>query len=248
MPVPVYDRIGTSYAVVRRADPRIAAHLLAALDGCRSVVNVGAGAGSYEPLDSSVVAVEPSAVMLVQRPEGAAPAVQARAEALPFGDGSFDAALAVLTTHHWSDPVAGLAELCRVARRQVVLTWNPVVVAERFWLVRDLLPEVTAHEAGLATLDTVVAGLPGARVLSVPVPWDCTDGFLAAHWRRPHGYLDPAVRASMSSFARLAPAVVDRALSRLAAELADGTWAREHADLMARDELDVGYRLVVSGD
>lgn len=248
MTAPVYDRIGTGYCATRRADPRVAAHLVDALEGCRSVVNVGAGAGSYEPLDRSVIAVEPSLVMLAQRPEGAPPAVQARAESLPFVDGSFDAALAVLTTHHWTDPAAGLAELCRVARRQVVLTWDPELVADRFWLVRDLLPEVIAHESGLATLDVVMAGLPGARVFPVPVPHDCTDGFLAAHWRRPHAYLDPAVRAGMSSFALLDPAVVDAAMLRLAADLEDGTWAREYADLLSRDDLDVGYRLVVAGE
>ena len=248
MTTPVYDRIGTRYAAARRPDPRVAAHLLGALEGCRTVVNVGAGAGSYEPVDRCVVAVEPSAVMNSQRPAGAAPAVQARAEALPFADDAFDAALAVLTTHHWSDAVAGLAELRRVARRQVVLTWDPALVADRFWLVHDLLPEVMAHEAGLPTLDAVLAGLACARVVPVPVPHDCTDGFLAAHWRRPHAYLDPAVRSGMSSFALLEPAVVDAAMARLAVDLDDGSWAREHADLMACDELDVGYRLVVAGD
>ena len=244
----VYDRIGRSYALARRADPRVAAHVRAALDGCDTVVNVGAGAGSYEPTCRLVVSLEPSAVMLAQRPAGAAPAVQARAEELPFADGAFDAALAVLTTHHWSDPAAGLRELQRVSRRQVVLTWDPALVAERFWLVRDLLPEIVVHEAGLATLGAVLAGLPDARVEPVPVPHDCTDGFLAAHWRRPQAYLDPVVRAGMSSFALLDPSVVTAALERLAVVVQDGTWEREHADLLAVDELDVGYRLVIAGD
>ena len=154
----------------------------------------------------------------------------------------------MLTTHHWSDPAAGLRELRRVSRRQVVLTWDPALVAERFWLVRDLLPEIVVHEAGLATLGAVLAGLPDARVEPVPVPHDCTDGFLAAHWRRPQAYLDPVVRAGMSSFALLDPSVVTAALERLAVVVQDGTWEREHADLLAVDELDVGYRLVIAGD
>jgi SAM-dependent methyltransferase len=241
----VYDRIGVGYADLRVPDPRIAAQVSDALGDTRTVVNVGAGTGSYEPA-TTVVAVEPSAVMIGQRGSGSAPAVQAVAEALPFADGSFDVALAVLTTHHWSDAVGGLREMQRVSRRQVVLTWDHDVLRD-FWMIADYLPEIWQLEAEMASLAVLTAAWPDAQVITVPVPWDCTDGFAAAYWRRPEAYLNPAVRQSISSYALLAPEVVESAMRRLAADLADGSWARLHADMLGRDELDCGYRLVVNG-
>ena len=241
----LYDGIGVGYGGQRRPDARISAALHEALGGARTVVNVGAGTGSYEP--PGCVAVEPSRVMLEQRPSGAGPAVQARAEALPFAEGAFDAAMAVLTTHHWSEPERGLAELVRVSDRQVVLTWDQQVTS-RFWLIRDYLPEIALSEEHLPALAAVQGAWPDAQVQVVPVPWDCTDGFLAAHWRRPEAYLDPAVRAAVSSFHRLGDAVVLPAMARLAADLASGEWARRNADLLERDELDCSYRLVVRGE
>lgn len=240
--------IGNGYAAARRPDARVEALIRAGLGDAGSVLNVGAGAGAYEPPDLSVVAVEPSPVMLAQRPAGAAPAVRGVAEALPFRDGRFDATTAIFTVHHWADPARGLAELRRVARRQVVLTWDPELTVRSFWFGRDYLPEAQERERGLPTVDAVVAGLgPGARVVAVPVPHDCTDGFFAAYWRRPQAYLDPAVRAGMSATALLEPAVVDAAVARLRADLADGTWQQRYGDLLAETELDVGYRLVVAG-
>jgi SAM-dependent methyltransferase len=209
-------------------------------------VNVGAGTGSYEPA-STLVAVEPSPVMFAQRPVGSAPAVQAVAEALPFADGAFDASLAVLTTHHWTDPERGLAEMRRVSRRQVVLTWDQRFTAERFWVLAEYLPEASEREAGLAALDAVTACWPDAQVHVVPVPWDCTDGFFAAYWRRPEAFLVPAVREAISGLALLDQRLVDAAVRRLAGDLASGAWAERHADLLGREELDCGYRLVVSG-
>jgi hypothetical protein len=153
--------------------------------------------------------------------------------------------MALLTTHHWPDPAAGLAELERVARRQVVLTWDQRFVAERFWFVAEYLPEAAEREAPLAALDAVTAAWPDAEVHVVPVPFDCTDGFFAAYWRRPEAYLVPAVRASISALALLDDRVVGRALERLAEDLRTGAWAERHADLLARRELDCGYRLVV---
>lgn len=244
-----YDTLGVGYATRRRTDPRVAALIGRALAGCTSVLNVGAGAGSYEP-PTTVVAVEPSPTMLAQRAPHAAPAVRANAEALPVADDAVDAALAVLTVHHWTDPRAGLAELVRVARRQVVLTWDPARV-RRFWLVADYLPEIGEQERGLACLDTVVdtlSELTGpVEVVPVPVPSDCVDGFLAAHWRRPHAYLDPTVRAAASGLAALPDAVVERGLRRLADDLATKRWHERYAHLHALDELDVGYRIVVAG-
>lgn len=221
-----------------------------AIGDAASVVNVGAGTGSYEPVDRLVLAVEPSRTMIAQRPAGAAPAVRATAERLPLRDAAADVALAVLTVHHWPDPGAGLAELVRVARRQVVLTWDGAWIARSFWLVAEYLPEIARLEAGLATVDTVVAELSRHRrrveVRAVPVPADCVDGVLAAHWRRPDAYLDPAVRAAASGLALLPPATVETALRRLADDLATGRWHGRHADLLDRTELDVGYRLVVA--
>ena len=243
---PVYDRIGRGYAAQRRPDPRWQAVIERALGDARRVVNVGAGTGSYEPRDRRTMAVEPSMEMIRQRPAGAAPVVRGRAESLPVPDGSFDAALAVFTTHHWGDPRRGLSELRRVAARQVVVTWDPTVTA-RWWLVADYLPEIVAYERGLATVTAVATGLAGAHVTTLPVPADCVDGVLGAHWARPEAYLDPAVRGGMSSLALLPTSVVEPAMARLRADLRSGLWHRRHGDLLAGTEADVGYRLVVAG-
>jgi SAM-dependent methyltransferase len=242
--VTVYDRIGRGYRTTRRPDPRIAAQLHGALTGMTSIVNVGAGAGSYEPAET-VVAVEPSAVMVAQRPDGAAPCVRGVAEALPLPDGSVDAALAVLTVHHWSDVEAGMAELRRVARRRIViLTWDDPVFRE-FWLVREYVPAV--HAAQAVPVSRLVDLLGGARVEPVPVPHDCTDGFAAGFWRRPEAYLDPAVRAGISLLAQAEPDDLTDGLSALAADLDSGAWQRRHRELSTLDRLDAGYRLIVSG-
>jgi SAM-dependent methyltransferase len=208
------------------------------------VVNVGAGAGSYEPSDRSVMAVEPSATMLAQRAPHAAPAIRARAEALPFAAESFDAALAVLTIHHWADQHRGLAECVRVARQRVVLlTWDPA--SDGFWLVQEYFPDLLAHDRQIfPRLDTLALILGEIDVRPVPIPGDCIDGFLGAFWRRPAAYLDPAVRSGMSSFARLRDPA--ESIERLRADLASGDWARRHAALSGRSELDVGYRLVIA--
>lgn len=242
-----YDEIGKGYTNRRRADPRLAARLHAALGSARSVLNVGAGAGAYEPTDRATVALEPSAVMLAQRPPGAAPAVQGHAEALPFATRSIDAVLAVLTVHHWTDPPSGLAECVRVARQRVVLfTWDPT--SEGFWLVRDYLPALLAMDrARFLPIPALAAAFgPGVQlsVAPVPIPHDCADGFLGAYWRRPASYLDPEVRAGMSSFACVA-AEVEMGLERLRADLGAGAWQARHAALRAREQLDIGYRLIV---
>ena len=185
--------------------------------------------------------------MLAQRPRSAAPAVQAVAEALPFRDGSFDAALAILTTHHWRDAEAGLAEMARVSRRQVILTWDQAYTSEHFWFLTDYLPEAAERERTLAAVEAVLHAWPEAKVSPVAVPWDCTDGFFAAYWRRPEAFLVPAVRASISGLALLDQRLVDSAVARLSADLESGAWAAKHAELLASQELDCGYRLVVQG-
>jgi SAM-dependent methyltransferase len=239
----LYDRIGRSYVATRGEDPRIAAAIHAELGDARTVLNVGAGAGAYEPDDRDVTAVEPSAVMRAQRPPDAAPCIDARAEALPFADGAFDATMAVLSDHHWSDRLAGLRELRRVGRRAVVFQWNPAYV-DAFWLARDYLPSFARDLNG--TFEAVHAALGVTREVVVPIPHDCRDGFLMAYWRRPEAYLDPAVRANISVFALLPRAEVDAMVAGLRADLESGAWERRNADLLARDEYDFGYRILVA--
>src|SRR3954470_12407848 len=228
---PLYDSIGATYTVTRRTEPRIAAQVWAALGDAETVLNVGAGTGSYEPSDREVTAVEPSAVMRAQRPEGAAPCVAATAESLPFEDQSFDAAMAFATVHHWPDPVAGLRELQRVARRVVVFTCDTSDRSwrRRFWLTRDYLPEVAASPVGLATR---LARAIGARTEPVLVPWDCADGFFEAYWRRPASYLDDHVRRGISVWSRVGSHAEQRAVRSIRDDLASGRWAERNHDLL----------------
>ncbi|MGW0709983.1 methyltransferase domain-containing protein [Streptomyces sp. NPDC002643] len=242
-----YDSLGVTYARTRRPDPRIAAQIHSALGGVSEVVNVGAGAGSYET-SRTVVAVEPSQVMVAQRPPGSAPAVRAVAERLPLGDGTADAAMALLTVHHWTDLAAGIAELRRVARRRVVvLTWDQRIFRDRFWLVRDYLPQAAAFDDTRAVpTERLAELLGGARQEVVRVPHDCVDGFAAAYWRRPDAYLDPGVRAGISLLAQPDEATIAPGLARLAEDLATGRWHTRYADLLTLDTVDVGYRLLVA--
>lgn len=241
----LYDSIGRTYAQFRRPDRRIAAALDAALGDAASVVNIGAGTGSYEPRDRTVLAVEPSAVMARQRAAGAAPCLRARAEALPLRTRSVDAALAVLTIHHWTDLERGLGEMARVARRRaVLLTWVPD--ATPFWLTEDYFPEIAAHDRQIfppaATLTSLLErSLGPVRMAPLPIPHDCSDGFLCAHWRRPEAYLRPQVRSAISSFARID---AEAGLAKLRADLASGRWVEHNGRLLSLDAMDLGYRIV----
>ena len=239
----VYDRIGLNYAERRRPDPRIQRLIDRAIRGRRRVLNVGAGTGSYEPRNRLVVAVEPSITMIRQRPNGAAPVVQATAAALPFADGRFDAALAILTIHHWADWRRGLRELARAARRVVLLTWDPA--AGSFWLTRDYFPELLAGDCAIfPSLDAIGRELGPIATQAVPIPYDCADGFLGAYWRRPDAYLKASVRAAISTFAK-APRL-DTGLGRLRDDIGSGAWHRRNASILREDALDLGYRLVVA--
>ncbi len=243
----LYDAIGGAYTATRRTEPRIAARIWDALGDARTVLNIGAGTGSYEPPGREVTAVEPSAVMRAQRPAGAAPCVAAFAESLPFADQSFDAAMAVSTVHHWRDPVAGLREMRRVARRVVVLTFDAseTVLRHRFWLTRDYLPEFAGLFAGWPSL-AGLAGAVGARAEPVPVPWDCADGLFEAYWRRPGAYLEDQVRRAVSTWTRVGPQAEQRAVRSLRDDLASGRWAERNRDLAGLDEAELGLRLLVA--
>jgi hypothetical protein len=238
-----YERGGARYATLRRTDPRIAAHVHAALGDARTVLNVGAGAGSYEPEDRYVVAVEPSAQMRAQR---ATPAVIAVAEELPFDDDSFDAAMATVTIHQWPELKRGLHELRRVARGRVVILAFDGPAMRDFWL-HEYVPEVFAAEhARDPGLERVAAILGRATVTKVPVPIDCVDGFVEAYYARPEALLDPTVRAAQSVWAFVAPETLERGLERLRAALESGEWDARHGHLRTQPEYIGALRLLVS--
>jgi SAM-dependent methyltransferase len=242
----LYDAIGGAYTATRRTEPRIAAQMWDALGDARTVLNVGAGTGSYEPAGRDVTAVEPSAVMRAQRPAGAAPCVAAAAESLPFEDQSFDAAMAFSTVHHWQDPIAGLREMRRVARRVVVFTFDASEFGwrRRFWLTRDYLPEVAGLVAGWSLAE--LADAIGARTEPVLIPWDCADGFFEAYWRRPGAYLKDHVRRAASTWTRVGPEAEQRAVRSLRDDIASGRWAERNRDLVGLDEAELGLRLLVA--
>jgi SAM-dependent methyltransferase len=248
---PLYDRIGTTYTSTRRPDPRIERAIHEALGDAQSVINVGAGAGGYEPSDREVVAVEPSPVMIAQRPAGAAPVVQAHAEQLPFEEDSFDAAMAVLSDHHWEDRTRGLEELKRVARKRVVLFSANPGDAGRLWLTVEYLPGflelIPPRYRRPGHWETELSGILGsARFIDVPIPHDCVDGFYGAFWRRPRAYLDPRVRAGISVFSQLDQGHVERGIAALAADLESGTWERRHRDLLGLELLRLDYYVVIA--
>ena len=240
----IYDQIGENYRNLRNPDPRIARNIIHALGEAETLVNVGAGAGSYEPPDLQVVAVEPSLTMIRQRRPGIAPVVQASAVDLPFRDGAFAAALAVLTVHHWPDRLRGLKEPARVGRnRVVVLTWDPATSG--FWLIDDYFPEIGVIDRQiLPPLEEFRQALGSIDVRPLLVPHDCLDGFLGAYWRRPQYYLDPSIRSGMSTFGKIRD--VDSGVARLRRDLEDGAWQQKYGHLPGQSELDLGYRLIIA--
>jgi SAM-dependent methyltransferase len=238
-----YDAIGKTYADRRHGDPRIASAIESAIEGCDSILNVGAGTGSYEPRTARIIGAEPSRTMIAQRPVGAAPCVQSRAEALPFRDNSFDAVLAILTVHHWRDQSKGLLECLRVARSRVVLFTNDFDVCAKFWLF-DYVPALLQADRHLfISMAQYKESFGPVEIRRVPIPADCQDGFLGAYWKRPTAYLDPLVRESISAFSKIGN--VDAPLARLRHDIASGEWVQRYADLISVRELDLGYRIVV---
>jgi SAM-dependent methyltransferase len=244
-----YDRADTGYTDHRKPDPRIAARIHAALGGARRVLNVGAGAGSYEPTDRHIVAVEPSSAMRAKRPRHLAPAIRAYAEDLPFDDGAFDAAMAVLTMHQWPDKAAGLREVRRVTRGPIVILTFDWEAAGRFWLAEYAPEHVTADATrfpALAHLVEMLGGAPRVRVEEVPIPIDCTDGVTEAYYGRPERMLDPSVRAAQSVWGFVDPAAVRRFTDRLAADLASGAWDSRFGNLRRQPEFVGAMRLVIA--
>jgi SAM-dependent methyltransferase len=238
----LYDAIGTGYAKYRKPDPRIAAMIEDALGDARTVINIGAGTGSYESV-RTVAAVEPASTMIAQRRANAPKATQGVAEDLPFPDHSFDAATAFLTTHHWSDLDKGLREMKRVSRGPCVfLDHAPNDMT--LWLVEDYFPDMRSGFRPLLPLDAARAVFGRLRIVPVPVPHDCTDGFLCAYWRRPQAYLDPDVRGAISFFANMSED--DPRLGKLRRDLDDGTWVRKNAALLNKTEMDYGYRIIIA--
>lgn len=238
-----YDTIGVNYSDLRKPDSRIGRAIGRALGSAGTVLNVGAGAGSYEPADRQVTAIEPSAEMIRQRGASAAPVVRGCAEDLPFDDKSFDASMAILTVHHWADKAKGLEEMRRVTRGPVVvLTFD---ASHRGAWLADYFPELVAlDEAIMPRMTDYGDWLGPVKISTIPIPHDCTDGFLYAYWRRPAAYLDPGIRAAMSSFWALDN--ISEGLRKLAGDLETGAWARRYADLLDLDACDLGYRLVAT--
>jgi SAM-dependent methyltransferase len=243
-----YDRVALGYTLTRRSDPRIASQIHEALGDARTVVNVGAGAGAYEPPDRDVLAIEPSERMIAQRAPELAPAIRGHAESLPLEADSVDAAMACMTLHHWTDWRIGVQELRRVARKRIVIFTYDRSYATRFWLIRDYLPKLGRLDCERfpAIDEQVVATGDDVKVVPVPIPHDCEDGFLAAFWRRPKAYLDEQVRAGMSVFHLPGADRLLDGLEMLAEDLQSGHWEDRNHDILDREELDLGYRLLVT--
>jgi hypothetical protein len=242
-----YEAFGSAYATVRRTDPRIAEIVHRGLGSARTIVNVGAGAGSYEPGDRLVVAVEPSASMRSQRAPDAPPVLDATAENLPFPDGSFDAGMAMVTVHQWGTPEVGLRELRRVSRGPVVVLTFDGDALENFWLA-GYVPELIAVERRryppIARITDALGGI--STVAAVPVPIDCTDGFTEAFYARPERFLDPAVRRSQSAWGFVPSDAEQRAVERLRSDLESGEWDRLHGHLRQQPEFYGSLRVIVA--
>ena len=240
----IYDTIGVDYAVQRKPDPRIAAAIREGLGEATKILNVGAGAGSYEPEDLMVTALEPSQEMIGQRPPNACPVIQGYAENLPFADDEFDAAMAVLTVHHWGNQAQGMYEMRRVARDNVViLTFDAYF--EGFWLT-DYFPALVELDKGqMPPMNDYAQWLGPVEIKPVPIPADCTDGFLCAYWQRPEAYLDEKVRAAISAFWKIGD--LSDGLARLGSDISSGAWEAQYGHLRSEEALDCGYRLVVAG-
>lgn len=244
-----YDTIGQGYSRTRREDPRFRARIHAALGNARTVVNVGAGTGAYEPRDRHVVAIEPSDVMAAQRPRDLTPAIRATAGSIPLRDGAVDAAMAILSIHHWDEELEmGIRELRRVARGPVVILTYAAAVSGSMWLMADYLPEVAALDHRIFPSPEAIAQWLGGevRIETIPIPRDTPDWMLGSFWAHPERVLDADARAATSGFARMAGEVVDRVVSEVARDLKSGLWDARYGHLRTLEEFDAGLRLVIA--
>jgi len=238
-----YDTIGVKYSVQRQTDPHIAAAIHAELQGASSILNIGAGTGSYEPTSSNLTAVEPSAEMIKQRLPDGYPVIQASAENLPFANKSFSLAMSVLCMHHWEDKARAFSEINRVTSEKIVIvTWDPN--ADPFWLTRDYFPEIYEMDGQIfPSIDLLKNHFEDVTVQPLIIPENCIDGFLAAFWKRPEAYLQKTVRAGSSAFANMDSS---RALKFLEDDLKSGIWHKNNAEILDLTELDAGYRLITA--
>ncbi len=210
---------------------------------------MGAGSGSYEPADLHVVAIEPSDVMVAQRPRALSPAIRATADAIPLRDKSVDAAMAILTLHHWDDTCErGVRELVRVARDRVVILTYDAEVSGAMWLMSDYFPEVAELDRAIFPAPAHVASWLGntVEIETIPIPRDTPDWMLGSYWAHPERVLDASARSATSGFARMSPEVVARVVDAVGRDLADGTWETRHGWLRQLQEHDVGLRLIVA--
>lgn len=243
-----YDEHGKGYSGYRQTDPRIAAYVSQALNSAETVLNVGAGAGSYEPADRYVAAVEPSEVMRRQREKSnKAPAVIGSAESLPFDDNAFDAVMAMVTIHHWGDMEKGLCELRRVARdRVVVLTFDPHAL-DSFWNVHYFPAVVEAERHRYPTLDFITHCLGKKNVIqAIPVPFDCTDGFQEAFYGRPEAFLNKDIRSAQSAWGFISDELEEHYVKNFAAELKSGAWDEKYGELRKTKTFTGALRLITA--
>jgi len=237
-----YDQLAEQYKTYRQPDPKIAARIQFHIQGAQRVLNVGAGMGSYEPEDCEVVAIEPSHDMIAKRKRDKATLIQGFAENLPFKDNDFDVSMGILTLHHWLDITLGLKEMLRVSKDKIVIfTW--IGYGSDFWL-EDYIPEIIGVDEKLfPTIEELEQILGDISVETIEIPYDCTDGFMCAYWRRPEAYLDQKVRKAISTFSRIPD--IQEGLNRLQDDISSGVWRKEHSHLFEKESLDLGYRLVV---
>ena len=243
-----YDQSGHSYSGHRRTDPGIAAFVHTALGNAQSVLNVGAGSGSYEQNDRYVVAVEPSAVMRSQRhANGNVPAIIGTADALPFDDHAFDASMAMVTIHHWPDMRKGLQELRRVTSGQVlIMTFDPDAL-NNFWNASYFPELIEVEKARYPTIDFIKEALGGTvDVQSIPIPLDCLDGFQEAFYGRPEAFLQKEVRMAQSAWGFLPDGLEELLVKRLEHELSSGEWDRKYSHFRTQTSFTGALKLIIA--
>jgi SAM-dependent methyltransferase len=243
-----YDKLGQKYSVKRQTEPAIFSYIVKALGDAATVLNVGAGTGSYEPTDRYVIAVEPSLVMRSQRESNNKnPAVIAFADNLPFDDNSFEASTAFVTVHHWSDIHKGLHELRRVTKNQVIImTFDPEALDD-FWNAIYFPELIEAEKKRYPSIDFITTALGGTcEVQKIPIPFDCADGFQEAFYGRPEAFLDKQVRQSQSAWGFISPEVEEKYIKDFAEELASGEWDKKYGHYRTQPSFTCALRLIIS--